>query len=282
MPRLNPSRFVSVWLPLACLVGLTAGCYNVPVTGRKSVSLVDQKDVVEKAKAEFEQTKKMQKISRNPAQIKIVNHIGERLSRTVFWDVPLADWEFVVFDAPSVQNAFAMPGGKVAVFSGLIDFCQNEDQLASVLAHEIAHVAAHHTDERFSQGMLLSPLGAATSIGIGASIGGVGVYAPSVGSAAGGGVTTVAQLAFDRGKELEADKIGLIYMARAGYDPREALKLLQRMEEDQSAKGAKGPPAWLSNHPDFPERQIQLMEMMPEAMKIYEHGGESVKPTVIE
>ena len=148
--------------------------------------------------------------------------------------------------------------------------------------NEIAHVAAKHTHERFSQGMLLSPLSTATSIGLGGVVGGVGVYMPSVGSAAGSGVTAVTQAAFDRKKELEADEIGLTYMAKAGYDPREALNLLIRMEEDMGAKGIKGGSAWLSNHPDFPERQIRLNELLPAAIKIYESGGESATHTVIE
>jgi predicted Zn-dependent protease len=268
-------------LPLAALA-LLSGCYNVPVTGRNSVSMVDDADVTKKSIEEFERTKTMQRISRNPAQVRIVADIGRRLSQAVFWDVPLAEWEFVVFEAPGVLNAFAMPGGKVAVFSGLIDFCENEDQLASVIAHEIAHVAAKHTHERFSQGVLLKPLGLATAIGVGASVGGTGIYVPSVGSSAGGGVTTLAQASFDRGKELEADHIGLIYMAKAGFNPEEALVLLQRMEDHLASKGAQTQATWLANHPGFPERQIKMRELMPEAKKIYESGGTKATRTVIE
>lgn len=264
-----------------CLFPLT-GCQKVPVTGRNAVSLVDDKDITDKAKVEFEQIKKMQRLSRNPAHIRIVQQIGSRLSRTVFWDVPHADWEFVVFEAPGVLNAFAMPGGKVGVFSGLIDFCENEDQLASVIAHEIAHVAARHTHEKFSQGMLLAPLGAATSIGIGLSTGSTGIYLPSVGAAAGSGVTGLAQSAFDRGKELEADHIGLMYMAKSGYDPRESLRLLQRMEEHIAAQGGPSSNGWFANHPNFPERQIRINELMPEALKIYEKGETNRTHTIIE
>lgn len=283
MKRPRPSLRSLSWCVTLSVLGLgLSGCYNVPVTGRNAVALVDDSDVVKKSIEEFEATKRLQRLSRNPAQIRIVNQIGARLSRTAFWDVPLADWEFVVFEAPGVLNAFAMPGGKVGVFSGLIDFCENEEQLASVIAHEIAHVAARHTHERFSQGMLLKPLGVATAVGVGATVGGVGVYAPSLGSSAGGGIATVTQLAFDRGKELEADHIGLIYMAKSGYDPREALKLLQRMEDHMNTQGAKGPPAWLSNHPQFPDRQFQLLERMPEALKYYESSGQKSTHTVIE
>ncbi len=270
------SRLLLTFVPLVPALLVFSGCAQVPVTGRRSVSLVDEQDVKNKSLVEWEQMKKMHRISRNQAQIRVVNDIGARLSRTVFWDVPLADWEFVVFQAPGVINAFALPGGKVGVFSGLIDFCDNEDQLASVLAHEIAHVAAKHTHERFSQGMMLSPLSV-----VGGSIGIGGVYVSNVGSAIGSGVQTATQAAFDRGKELEADEIGMIYMARAGYDPREALNLLIKMEEDQAAKGVSGS-GWLSNHPDFPERQIRLNELLPEAIKIYEKGGDSAKPIIIE
>lgn len=277
------SKF-SFAVPVLAVAALfvSVGCQEVPVTGRNAVSLVDDKDITEKAVAEFEQIKKMQRLSRNPSQIRIVQQIGARLSRTVFWDVPHADWEFVVFEAPGVMNAFAMPGGKVGVFSGLIDFCENEDQLASVIAHEIAHVAARHTHEKYSQGMLLKPLGVATSVGVGASIGGMGVYVPSVGSTAGGGVTALTQSAFDRGKELEADHIGLIYMAKAGYDPRESLRLLQRMEEDIASKGGPTVNGWMANHPGFPQRQIRINELMSEAMSYYEKGEQSQTHTVIE
>ena len=280
------SRFSirSVIVPaLATMVLLTSvGCQEVPITGRNAISLVDDKDITAKSIAEFKRLKSMQKMSRNPSQIKIVQQIGSRLSRTVFWDVPNAEWEFVVFHAPGVMNAFAMPGGKVAVFSGLIDFCENEDQLASVIAHEIAHVVARHTHEKYSQGWMLMPLGTATSIGIGTTIGGTGIYIPSVGSAASGGVTGITQSAFDRGKELEADHIGLIYMAKAGYDPRQSLRLLQRMEEDIASKGGPTVNGWLANHPGFPQRQIKINELMDEAMSHYQKIEESRTHTVIE
>ncbi|WP_221030540.1 M48 family metallopeptidase [Actomonas aquatica] len=282
MSRLRLSPQMLSCFSLAAVLLTASGCYNVPVTGRKAVAMVDEQDVKEKSLVEWEQMKRMHRLSRNQAQIRVVQQIGSRLSQTVFWDVPLADWEFVVFESPNMINAFALPGGKVGVFSGLIDFCENEDQLASVIAHEIAHVAAKHTHERFSQNMLLSPLNAATNVGVGIGIGGVGVSMPSVGRAAGSGVQSVTQAAFDRGKELEADEIGLNYMARAGYDPREALNLLIRMEENLAAQGVKGPPGWLANHPGFPERQIRINELLPAAIKIYESGGDSTTPIIIQ
>jgi predicted Zn-dependent protease len=259
-----------------------AGCQEVPVTGRSAVDLVDDKAVNEQAAAEFEQIKKMQRLSRNPAQIKVVQDIGRRLSQTAFWDVPHAEWEFVVFHAPGVLNAFAMPGGKVGVMSGLIDFCENESQLASVMAHEIGHVAARHSHERHSQQMLLQPLGTAASIGVSTTVSGTGVYLPGVGGAAGSGITGLTQSAWDRGKELEADHIGLIYMAKSGYDPRESLKFLRRMEEYIASQTGTQSNGWFATHPDFPERQIKLNEHMAEAVEIYERGEEERTHTVIE
>lgn len=278
-------RFATLGIaPFAALLLLlsVSGCQEVPVTGRTAVSLVDDKDITEKAAAEFEQIKKTQRLSRNPAQIKVVQDIGRRLSQTAFWDVPHAEWEFVVFQAPGVINAFAMPGGKVGVFSGLIDFCENEDQLASVIAHEIAHVAARHSHEGQSQQMLLNPLATAAALGVNTSIAASGVYVSGVGSAAGSGATALAQSAWDRGKEMEADHIGIIYMAKSGYDPREALELIRRMEENAVAQGAPKSNGWFAKHPDYPERQIELNKHMPEAVAIYERGAEQRSHTVIE
>jgi len=278
----------SVALAFAALGGmlLLSGCQEVPVTGRSAISLVDDKAINERAAVEFDRIKSTQRASRNAAQIRVVQDIGARISRTVFWDVPHADWEFVVFHAPGVINAFAMPGGKVGVYSGLVDFCENEDQLASVIAHEIAHVAARHTHERFSQQMLLQPVGMATSIGVGTTIGGTGVYMPSVGgavgSASGSGLTAITQSAFDREKEFEADHIGLMYMARAGYDPRESLRLLERLEEHIAAQGGPTSAGWLATHPALPQRQIQLNDLMDEAMEIYERGEIQSSHTIIE
>ena len=268
------------------IAGMT-GCHNVPVTGRKAVSTVSDEAVVQQSLAEFEKIKAMNKLTRNQRHIDIVNRVGRRISQAAFWDVPLADWEFVVFDAPKVMNAFAMSGGKVGVFSGLIEFCENEDQLASVIAHEIGHVAAKHTNERFSQQMLIKPVGAvanaATAV-VGTNIGGVPVYAPvnTAGLTGGVGMGTHLQLSWDRKKELEADHIGLIYMAKAGYDPQEALVLMKRMGEHTAASGGPTMPAWLSNHPGFPERQVQMMKLMDEALETLKTRGQSAKPTIIE
>ena len=242
-----------------------AGCQQVPVTGRSSLSLVDDKDIREKSAAAFAETKKRHPASKNRDHIARVERVGQRLARVAFWHVPDADWEFAVFEAPNTINAFAMPGGKVGVFSGLFKIIQNDDQLASVLAHEIAHVAARHSHERMSQALLAQAGGLA--------IGGALIGTGNVGNTGaailelyglGSGMTITA---FSRDAEKEADHIGLIYMARAGYNPEEAIKVIEQLEA--ATAGRPKPPAWLSTHPTHPERILQMIDIMPKALEAY-------------
>src|SRR5688572_22380020 len=133
--KISPQAVLLLLLPV-----LLAGCYQVPVTGRKAMDLVDDRTVTKLSIAAFEDLKKQYRPSRDRARIDQLNRVGERLAKVVFWDMPDAEWEFVVFDVPQQINAFAMAGGKVGVFSGLYKIIENDDQLASVIAHEIAHV----------------------------------------------------------------------------------------------------------------------------------------------
>lgn len=258
-----PSRLL-----LASLAALLlAACHQVPVTGRRAMNIVDEKEVTKMSIAMFDDMKRQYRVSRDRAMNAQLQRVGERISKVVFWDMPDADWEFVVFDVPQI-NAFAMAGGKVGVFSGLFKIAKNDDQLASVIAHEIAHVTAKHIHEKLSQEMAVSTVG---NVGIlGASVAGV----PGTGAlaAAYGLSTGLSGLAFDRKKEKEADYIGLMYMARAGYDPQEAIKVLEALEAEEASAA---PPAFLSTHPTHPERIIQLMDAMPKALE--ERNKSSVK-----
>ena len=122
---------------------LLAGCHQVPVTGRRAMNLVDEKEVTKMSVGMFEDLKKRYRPSRNQAQQQQLQRVGGRLAKVVFWDMPDADWEFVVFDNPQI-NAFAMAGGKVGVFTGIFRIAKNDDQLAAVLAHEIGHYRRGH------------------------------------------------------------------------------------------------------------------------------------------
>jgi predicted Zn-dependent protease len=247
---------------------LLAGCYEVPVTGRHSISLVDKQEVAKMSIAAFEDMKTHYPLSKDRERNEQLTRVGERLAKVVFWDMPNAEWEFVVFDVPQQINAFAMAGGKVGVFTGLYKIIDNDDQLASVIAHEISHVTAEHVSERLSQEMAINSVGLVGAIGTG--VAGGPLLGEAVLGAYGLGTTGVVT-AFDRKKEKEADFIGLHYMARAGFDPQEAVKVLEKL--DELSAGQPTPPAFLATHPSNPERIIQLMDEMPKAMKEYEESG---------
>ena len=234
---------------------LLAGCYEVPVTGRRAMTLVDDKEVTKMSIAMFDDMKRRYRLSRDKERIEQLQRVGARLSKVVFWDMPDADWEFVVFDNPQI-NAFAMAGGKVGVFSGLFKIARTEDQLASVIAHEIAHVTAKHVHEKLSRELAVSTVGTVGMIG-GIAGGASGLTVEAL-SQVYGLTTGITGFAFDRKKEKEADYMGLMYMARAGYDPREAVKVIEALELESANDPM--PPAFLSTHPSHPERILELID----------------------
>lgn len=256
----------------------TPGCYKVPVTGRAAVNMVSDDAVIKKSAEAFADMKKKHPVTRNRAYQDRVQRIGERLAKVAFWDVSAADWEFVVFEAPDQINAFAMAGGKVGVFTGLFKIVHNDDQLASVLAHEIAHVAAKHVNERLSQDMAIQ--GGGLVVGGIMSTTGAGALTSNAVLEAYGLSTGLTATGFDRKKEKEADHIGLIYMARAGYNPEEAPKVIENLE--QANAGRATPPALLSTHPSYPERILQMIDLMPKALEIYRQGVQKQAPQLVK
>ncbi len=267
------SRLILVAFALLC----SAGCYQVPVTGRSAMNLVDDKEVTKMSISMFDDMKRRYRVSRDPALNAQLQRVGDRISKAVFWDMPDADWEFVVFDVPQI-NAFAMAGGKVGVFAGLFKIAKTDDQLAAVIAHEIAHVTAKHVHEKLSQEMAVSTLGVVGAVG-GLASGASLLTVDALGQAY--GLTTgMGALAFDRKKEKEADYIGLMYMARAGYDPQESIKVLEALEQEEA--GAPVQPAFLSTHPSNPERIVQLLEALPKAQQERERSNVVVRPVIIK
>ncbi|MDI1320909.1 MAG: M48 family metallopeptidase [bacterium] len=267
-----------VTLSGALILAFSAGCYQVPVTGRSAISLVSDQEILKQSAKAFADLKRTHRASPRRDWNERVQRVGDRLSKVVFWDVPDADWEFIVFDAPQQINAFAMPGGKVGVFSGLFQILENDDQLASVLAHEIAHVAAKHANERLSQNLALQGGGLLVG-GVLAGSGAGALTSNAVLDAYGlsSGVTAVG---FDRKKEKEADHIGIMYMARAGYNPEESVKVIEKLEQISAGKAT--PPAWLSTHPSNPERILQLMDLMPKALEVYRQSGRRQTPVLVK
>ncbi len=258
---------------------LPAGCYQVPVTGRRALSAVDDTALKQQSVAGFNDMKKRLPVSRSREFSDRVQRVGGRIAKVAFWDLPDAEWEFVVFDGPDQINAFALPGGKVGVFTGLFKVAKNDDQLASVLAHEIGHVTAHHTHERLSQAMLVQGGGLVMGGLVTAQTGNIYAGTSAVQTAhAVGGLGFI--LPFDRAKEKEADHIGLIYMARAGYNPEEATKVFDNLEAENAGKPRPG--GWISTHPSYPERILQMMDLMPKALEAYRASGARPAPTLVK
>ncbi len=223
--------------------------------------------------ASFEQMKADMPISTDPEYNDMLQRVGFRISQQVFSAMPLAEWEFVVFDQQDV-NAFAMPGGKVGVFEGLFKIVKTEDELASVVAHEIAHVTARHTHERISQAMVLN--GGGTLVNVATAVTGAGLL--GVGSGSYINMSSVitglygmkagqSAAKWDQNKEAEADHIGIIYMARAGYDPHAAITVMERMVELDSGRGGG---TYNSTHPSSVDRLNALHGYLFDAMEEYE------------
>ncbi len=255
-------------LGLAAALGLImlAGCSTVPITGRQSLSLISSGQEMQLGLSSFEQLKKETPISKDPAANALVQRVGKQISRVAGPDMPDAQWEFVVFDSPEA-NAFCLPGGKVGVYKGLLGVTRNEAGLATVVGHEIGHAVARHGAERMSEAMLMQTGGQALGAALSSSD-------PTVQSAAtlayGLGTKLGRELPHSRAQESEADHIGLIYMARAGYDPLEATAFWRRFMEYNQQHGAGKASPWsqfLSTHPLDEVRIKQLEALMPEAQK---------------
>jgi len=213
----------------------------------------------------FSQIKEDEPISTNKMAIDRVHRVGRRIAASVGRELPHADWEFVVFESEEL-NAFALPGGKVGVYTGLLNLVESDDELAAVMGHEIAHVSSRHSGERVTQQMM-----------VGAAALGAEIYMESEGvdsssrmitrTLLGAGSQLGLLLPFSRLHETEADIIGLRFAAGAGYDPRAAATFWQKMKAASSDEGR--PPEFLSTHPSPDNRIARLQELAPELMPVY-------------
>jgi len=247
------------WSSLLCLAALVAGgCETVPITGRSQLQLVSGAQEVQMGAEAYKEILAKAKISTDPATNALVTRVGTRIAAaTGRSDLP---WEFKVIDDPQTVNAFALPGGKVAVYTGILPITRDEAGLAVVLGHEVSHVMARHSAERISE-----QLGAElVAKGIGAAIG----LDPQITQAGAGLLVNTLLLPWGRKQESEADHLGLIYMAKAGYDPHAARDLWIRMAE--ASKGRARPPEFLSTHPSEETRVRQIEGWLPEAMRSYQ------------
>src|SRR6185503_12203704 len=240
--------FLSCWL---------AGCITNPETGRRQLLIVPESQMTELGISSFEQMKQQQPISRDPAANAMVKRVGERIRSVV--NLPNAQWEFVVFDSKEA-NAFCLPGGKIGVYTGILPLTKDDAGLAAVMGHEVAHATLQHGRERMSQGLAAGLLGQVGSAVVDAKN---PQWTSAFGQLYGIGAQVGVLLPNSRGQEAEADKQGLIYMVRAGYDPEAAVQFWERFAE-YGAKAGGAPPKFLSTHPPSAERIENLKKWIPE------------------
>lgn len=259
---------------------LIAGCVRVPVTGRRQMHLLPESSLMEMSLTEYNKflathpplpdsdpnTQLVKKVGNNikAAVEKYMNSNKKFKKRIAGYK-----WQFNVVNDKMV-NAWCMPGGKVVVYTGLLPITENETALAVVMGHEIAHAIARHGNERMSQGLLVQLGGAALSVALSTrSAATQDLFNQSYGVASGLGV-----LAYSRKHESEADQLGLVFMAKAGYNPKEAVAFWERM-----AKASKGGGmAILSTHPSDEKRIADIKKFLPKAMKYYNPPKPPVQP----
>ena len=242
-----------------------AGCTTVPVTGRHELNLISSDQEMALGLSSFDQVKKDTPITQDASLNAVVLRVGQRIAGVANKDLPGAKWEFVVF-ASDEANAFCLPGGKVGVYSGILPITASDAGLATVLGHEIGHAVAHHGASRMSEALLTQAGGQALSSTLETSD-------PKLQSAAalayGVGTKLAVELPYSREQESEADHIGLVYMARAGYDPQEAIAFWQRFMAYNNQHGGAGTPTFLRDHPVDAVRIKQLQSWLPEAQAEY-------------
>jgi predicted Zn-dependent protease len=250
------------------------GCAHNAITGRNQLILYPESEIQTMASSQYKEfltTNKVVSPSKGKNDVDMVKRVGQRIS-TAITNYYTAQgmgkllegyqWEYNLVDSKEV-NAWCMPGGKIVVYTGLLPITQNETALAIVLGHEITHALAQHGNERLSQGMIQQLGGVALNVALAnkpAETQNLFMSAYGIGSNVG------VLLPFSRKQELEADRLGLMFAAMAGYDPREAIPFWQRMS---AASGGNKPPEILSTHPLDEKRIQKLQEAMPEALKYY-------------
>jgi predicted Zn-dependent protease len=254
-------RIHHVLLSLALIQLSQLSCSTVPGTGRKQLLLLPTDQEMALGLQAFDEIKKTAKISTDPAANAQVRRVGERIAHVA--NQPDFKWEFVVIDEPQTINAFCLPGGKIAVYTGILPVAGGDDGLAVVMGHEVAHAVARHGNERMSQGLLAQIGDAALMLGLRNRDPQV---IEAVHAAYGVGAKVGVLLPFSREQEAEADRIGLILMAEAAYDPHAAISFWQRMQEASDKKGGGSPPEFLATHPSTEKRIANIRKLIPEAL----------------
>lgn len=261
-------------IKVLAVVGLSTlmmACSTVPLTGRRQANLVSDSEMQSMAATSYRELLSSPKTRLlNNAQSRQVKAVGARIQAAVtrfmnqngYADqIAGFNWEFNLIESPDV-NAWCMPGGKVAVYTGILPVTQNDAGLATVMGHEIAHAVAKHSNERYSQQMIAQGLGSILGAAVTKSEAGMGVFNQVFGI----GAQTGVLLPNSRKQESEADRLGLTFMAMAGYDPQAAVSFWTRMAEQGNGQA---PPEFLSTHPSDATRINDIKKYLPEANKYY-------------
>jgi len=248
--------YPAVWVTVLVASFVAVACETVPITGRSQLLLLSEGDEVRMGVQAYQDIVGKSKVSTDPAINAMVTRVGSRIAAVTGHSHA---WEYKVIE-DGQANAFALPGGKIAVYTGILPITRDEAGLAAVLGHEVAHVIARHSGERVSQ--QLAAQGLASLV-----VGGVLGTDPQTTQIVSGLFAQGLLLPWGRAQESEADHLGLIYMAKAGYDPRAARDLWVRMGE--ASKSQPRPPEFLSTHPSTDTRIKQIDAWLPEAMQHY-------------
>jgi len=255
---------------------LLSAC-STSTTGRKQVMLFSESELNQMGAASFEDMKKNIPISEDKAVNGFVQCVAKAITVNVPKSAHQGAWEVVVFDSKQV-NAFALPGGKIGVYTGILNVTENQDQLGAIIGHEVGHVIEHHSNERLSANKLSNVGLAVAAVAVGASdVDNKGLWMAGLGIGLQYGVI----MPYSRSHESEADIIGQDLMARSGFDPKASIKLWQNMG-NVSAKSGQGAPAeFMSTHPSNETRIKQLTKHLSVSTNFYQNSNRPhcIKPT---
>jgi predicted Zn-dependent protease len=241
---------------------LVAACATAPYTGRRQIILGSEEGEVTTGAQTYDKLRARNDTCQDPAVNELVTRVGNRIAAAA--DRPDYHWGFVVLENAQETRAFCFPGGKAGIFTGALKYTRDEAGLATVLAHEAAHALARHTGERQSQATMAHMGG----LGLGMAVGGVGgVAGQAIGEGYSLGIEHGILPTYSWAQELEADKIGLILMAKAGYDPALAMDFWRRMMTDEYVKLC--PPRFLTAHQRDNRHMQAMVDFLPEAQKHY-------------
>ena len=269
---MNRRKFIK-YIGCSCGSFLLNSCTSAPITDRKQLKLIPESKLNAQAAQIYEKVKSKEKLITSGNTLKEIKEIGSRMEDSIseyFYQENLKDptsnfqWEYILIDNKKIKNAWCMPGGKIAVYTGLLDITKNKNGLAAVMGHEVAHAVAKHSVERASRGVLINTTFQITDILTGGKISQVNRTT---------GMDTVGLLAqlglmnpFNRKQETEADYLGLIFSSLSGFDVRETTKIWERMRE---ANKGKEPPEFMSTHPSSTNRINQINEWLNEIILKY-------------